>query len=183
MGFEVNDSFLDIPPAECAKRAEAEGLDGNAIWEMYYQWAVPNQTELLKKEPEKPRAVVCDIDDLLIDDSDKLDPLMGCVIDSLGAYGVEKNGQKYPCVILVTNRTSNQRKALERLLERNDLFYDELWMRPEEEKRSESEFKRNCFLKKIKPNYAVLGVFTGKTSVAEECWQILGLKVLKVSFG
>ena len=194
--FEINDSFLKLTPQECIERDKKridKTVGADVIWDLYYQWVVPDQNKALNDNSDKQRAVICELKEVLalkeygttdydLDGfiSSKVDPLMGCVIDALYNYGVELNGQKYPKIILVTSIDESSREIVELWLNKNDIPYDILLMRDPTDERVECEFMESLYHDQIEKDYAVIGVFESKNSLIRECWQKLGLRVCKV---
>lgn len=194
--FEVNDSFLNVTPEECVERDQKRGekaVGASVIWDLYYKWIAPDQFERLNDNSDKPRAIICELKDVLSLDMDsyndydmdgflknKADPLMGCVVDSLYNYGVELNGQRYPKIILMTDINEEAREFVETWLDKNDIPYDILLMRDPQDMRDESQVKESLYKEHIEKEYAVIGVFDSRAKVIRNCWQKLGLRVCKV---
>lgn len=187
--FEINTSFLEVSPEECIKRDLHRGekaVGPAVIWGMYYKWLAPKTDPL--KDTTKPRAVLCDIDgtlaimsnrspyDMTRVGEDTLDPFVGCIIDALYNYGIERDGTPYPKIIILSGRSEDAREATELWLQNNMIPYDELYMRKEGDRRKDSIVKEEIYHTYIEPKYAVLGVFDDRKSVVST-WQKLGLRV------
>lgn len=193
--FSINDSFLEVSPEECIRRDLHRGekaVGASVIWDMYYRWVIPQPARKLNKEFDKPRCVVCDIDgtlalnlenrsfyDLTRVGEDSVDPFLGCVIDSLSNYGIEINGSKYPRIILVSGREEVCRAETEKWLEKNDIPYDDLFMRKLGDNRPDEIIKKEIYKEFIEPNYSVLGVFDDRPKVCG-VWRQLGLRVAQM---
>ena len=193
--FEINDSFLKVPPEECVARDLHRGekaVGASVIWENYFKWIAPDPIKRLKKEFDKPRAVICDIDGTLaINDEgrsfydmsrvgeDSVDPLMACVVDALYNYGTEPDGKPYPTIIIVSGRSEDARKDTESWLEKNMIPYDKLYMRQENDKRKDAIIKEEIYHEYIEPDYCVLGVFDDRNQCAN-LWRRLGLRVAQL---
>lgn len=195
--FEVNGEFLRVSPEECIERDLHRGdkaVGAEVIWKMYYQWVCPEPTLKLEKDFSKPRAVIFDVDgtlalnsegrsfyDMERVDEDEADPFMACVADALYNYGVERNGDHYPTVIIVSGRSEDARKKTEEWLSRNLIPYDHLFMRPEGDTRPDAMIKEEIYHNDIEPTYAVLGVFDDRNSTCR-VWRKLGLRVAQLGF-
>lgn len=192
--FEIEDSFLQRTPMECIEADLHRGknaVGSKVIWEMYYRWIAPNPVAKLQKEFDKPRAVICDIDGSLAmnasgggyygiskTEQDSINPFIGCVIDALSEYGREVNYEKYPSVLLLTDRPEEAREATEEWLDRNCLRYDKLIMREHGDERPEEVVKAELYQRQIAPHYAVLGVIDDRPKVCR-MWRGLGLMTLQ----
>ena len=190
--FEINDSFLKIPPEECIRRDLHRGdksVGADSIWQMYYKWLCPEPIKKLEKEKKKPRAVICDIDgtlshnvrgrsyyDMTRVDEDTVDPFMSCVIDALYNYGIERDGNPYPSIILISGRSESGREKTEKWLSDNMIAYDKLFLRADGDKRPDDIVKEEIYRDKIEIDYAILGVFDDRPSCVR-MWQRLGLRV------
>ena len=190
--FEINDSFLEVSPEECIKRDLHRGekaVGSQVIWKTFYKWITPSPVKKLDKNFEKPRAVLCDLDgtlafnlnkrninDLFRVHEDVADPFTSCVLDALYNYGTEINGEKYPRIIIISGREETSREVTVEWLNQYGIPYDEVWMRPKNDKRADDVVKEELYKKYIEPNYAVLGVFDDKNCCVR-MWQRLGLRV------
>lgn len=193
--FEVNDSFLEVPPEECIKRDLHRGekaVGASVIWDMYYRWVAPDPQVNLDRNFDKPRCVLCDVDgtlalntegrsfyDLSRVHEDTADPFVSCVIDALYNYGTEINGDRYPNIIILSGREEVSREATEEWLKQYGIPYDMLIMRETGDKRSDTIVKQELYEKYVEPNYCVLGVIDDRPSVCA-VWRNLGLRVAQV---
>lgn len=193
--FEINDSFMKVPPEECIRRDLHRGnkaVGSSVIWAMYYKWIVPNQFKKLQKSSDKPRCVICDIDGTLAHNikgrdiydlsrvhQDVCDPFVGFALDAFANYGMERNGKPYPSIILLTGRFENSREVTEKWLSDNMIPYDKLIMKKDGDERSDTEFKKSIYKKEIEPEYGVLAVIEDRPCCCR-MWRELGLKVADV---
>lgn len=190
--FEINDSFLQVSPEECIANDLHRGeyaVGSSVIWDMYYRYVAP-KIDNLTINKDKPRCVICDIDGTLALNTtgrsfydmervgeDSLDPFVGCIIDALYNYGVERDGSPYPRIILVSGRSEDARKATEEWLERNMIPYDDFYMRQEGDNRDDATVKEEIYHNNIENKYAVLGVIDDRPKCIK-LWQRLGLRTL-----
>ena len=191
--FQVNDSFLEVSPEECIKRDLDRGekaIGAATIWEMYYTYCA-SKNPILDKNNDKPRAIICDLDGTLAVNTegrsyydmnrvgeDDVDPFVGCIVDALFNYGVERDDSPYPTVILLSGRSEKAREGTTEWLDRNLIPYDELYLRDPNDNRRDEIVKEEMYHKYIEPKYAVLGVFEDRPRCAR-MWRKLGLSVLQ----
>lgn len=183
--FQVNDEFLKESPEDCISRDLHRGdkaVGSDVIWKMYYEWVAPVPLVKLNKEFDKPRCVICEIDDCIAfrqSNENIADPFMACVLDSLCNYGVEQDGKPYPSVFLVSGQSENVRGKTEKWLSTNLIPYDKLFMRNAGDKRPDEKVKEDIYLKHIEPEYSVLGVFDSHNKSCR-MWRGLGLRVAQL---
>lgn len=193
--FEINDSFLKISPEECIQRDLHRGekaVGASVIWDMYYKWVAPESRATLEANFEKPRCVIVDVDGTLAHntsgrsfydftkvDKDTPDPFVSCMVDALFNYGQERNGERYPRIIIVSGREETCREETENWLDKNFIPYDELYMRKAEDNRADAIVKKEIYDNYIKDRYAVLGVIDDRPVVCR-MWRSLGFRVAQV---
>lgn len=189
--FEVNDSFLDVTIGECIKRdSQRENPVGEqVIREMFHKWIkVPRETA--PYDPELPAAVIFDIDGTLAHmvnrkpyqfhkvQSDEADKGVAHILDGINAIGYAK-------VFIFSGRDDICRPETEEWLERNDLEYSELIMRPttlvdnQGNKPADTIIKRAMYEEHIRGKYNVLFVADDRPSVCRMWRDELGLNVLQ----
>lgn len=195
--FEINDSFLEVPPEECIRRDLHRGekaVGADTIWRMYYKWVAPDPVKKLNKEFSKPRVVICDLDGCLalnlenrdIHDlervhEDTADPFLTCVIDALDNYGLEVSGDKYPKIIIVSGRREAEREVTEAWLKQYGIPYAELHLRKPGDMREDYAVKEEIYHEALEPKYAVLGVFEDDNRCCR-MWRRLGLRVAQMGW-
>ena len=195
--FEINDSFLKVPPEECIKRDLHRGdkaVGASVIWEMFYKWVCPDPIKKLNQEFDKPRCVLVDVDgtlalnlekrsfyDLSRVHEDTADPFVACIVDALYNYGVEISGDRYPRLVIVSGREDSSREATERWLKQYGIPYDEIYMRKTGDSRQDAIVKEEIYHTHIEPKYAVLGVIDDRSQCCR-VWRRLGLRVAQVGW-
>lgn len=187
--FEINDSFLEVPIAECIKRdlVRPNSVGQNVIYGMYYKWIKPVRVLSLERKRMLPRAVIFDLDGTLsINTSgrsfydmskvglDTPNHLLTMFIDILTAGLYD-----YCKVILVSGRDETGRANTEKWLEHNCIDYEVLYMRQEGDRRKDTIVKKEIYDKYIKDKYAILGVFDDRPSVCN-MWREEGLQVAQM---
>jgi hypothetical protein len=80
--------------------------------------------------------------------------------------------------LIVTGRPADYREVCELWLAEHELPYDELLMRPEGDRRPDTEVKREIFRRDIEPRYEVSLVVDDRPQVVE-MWRALGLHVIQ----
>ena len=85
-------------------------------------------------------------------------------------------------IYFVTGRDENFRKMTTDWLERHNVYYDELHMRPAQDFRQDSEIKEEIYVNHVEKNSQVLFVVDDRNSVVER-WRKLGLTCLQCAPG
>ena len=185
--FEVIDVDTDVNT--CIKRdlARENSVGASVIWRMYYEHVSPPEKYVA---PEGSMEVIlCDLDGTLA--------LMNDENNSRSPYDWERVGEDAVCpavshilhqmqsgyesrpVILVSGRDEVCRSETEAWLEKHDIEYKALFMRPAGDKRKDTIVKREIFDREIRDKYAVLFVLDDRISVCRQ-WYGMGLPLLRV---
>ena len=85
--------------------------------------------------------------------------------------------------IIVTGRDEVCRPETEKWLEDNQIFYDELFMRPKDSKDRDVDVKITIYREKIYDKYDVIAVFDDRDQVVKMWRDVLGLKCLQCAYG
>lgn len=192
--FEVDDSFLDVSLAECIERdSKREDSVGEfVIRDMFYKW-IKNPKTALKYDPNLPMAIIVDIDGTLAHMNgkrkpyewhkvglDEVDAGVAHLVDAINYIGYAK-------VFLFSGRNAVCRAETEEWLERNDIDYDYLTMRPQyfegttqEDNRDDREVKSDMLKKHIIGKYNVLFVVDDRPKVCRMWREVYGLRTLQV---
>lgn len=182
--FEIK--FFDTPLAMCIDRdnKRPNGVGETVIRRMYNQYLKPKPA-IYERDGSLPKAIICDIDGTLAHmkdrspfdwsrvDQDEVDPIIKNLLDSLREDYV---------IILVSGRSEVCREETEKWLEKNNIPYDMLFMRPEGDIRKDSVIKREFFKKYIRYYYNIEFVLDDRNQVVD-MWRSLGLKCLQVAEG
>ena len=89
---------------------------------------------------------------------------------------------KFYVVIVVTGRDEFCRKDTTKWLDDNEIKYNKLLMRKDDDKRKDSLIKEDIFWNDIEPNYNVRFVLDDRDQVIS-MWRDLGFKCLQVEYG
>lgn len=184
--FEVK--FFDTPVEECIKRdlARPNSVGSKVIVDMYNQFLKPGPA-IYTPPPNKPTAILCDIDGTLAHMTDRgpfewakvgNDTLDTTVCDILKLY----HSQGYQ-VILLSGRDGSCHTQTIRWLSDNHVPYDGLLMRTADDMRKDSIVKREIFDASIRDHYNVLFVLDDRDQVVKMWRNEVGLKVLQVAEG
>lgn len=180
--FEVN--FFDIPLYECIERDSKRGdksVGAKVIQGMYDRYLKPE----LVFYPESIDCYIADIDGTLAHttnrspydytkvSSDTVDVSVKRVINSLRLDAK---------IIIMSGRDSVCREETIAWLNDNGVKYDELYMRPQGDKRKDAIVKKELYEKHVRGKYNVLGVFDDRNQVVD-LWRSLGLKCFQVHYG
>lgn len=195
--FEVDDSFLQVPIAECIERDKnrEESVGEQTIRQMFHDF-VKTPSTALKYDPSLPMAVICDIDGTLAHMNGKRSPydykkVQGDEVDAAVAHvldGISLIG--YAKVIIFSGRDEVCRPETEEWLERNDIEYDALYMRRSNHFNVEGDeksgqvpdtiVKAEMLEKYIVGQYNVLCVIDDRPVVCRMWRDVYGLRVMQV---
>lgn len=190
-GFTINDSFLEIPVEECIKRdlSRKNSIGSRKIYDLFFKFVFKPVTQQLEENWDKKRAIIVDIDGTLaLNESnrgwkeyskvinDTPDPLVSLILDSID----DSTGGYYLDILLVTARKEDSREVTENWLKTNMIPYKRMYMRDNDDERSDWEVKCDIYNNDIEKEYCVLGVFDDRPKVCD-MWRSLGLKVCQVS--
>lgn len=192
--FEVDKSFLDVPLQVCIDRdREREKTVGaGVIRGMFHQYIKTPSTAILY-DPSLPMAVICDIDGTLAHMEDKrkpyewhkvgldtIDPAVAHLLDAINCIGYAK-------VFLFSGRNEVCRKETEEWLERNDIEYEALYMRPrynpgttKESDLDDRIIKKDMLEQHIIGYYNVLFIIDDRPKVCRMWRDEYGFRVLNV---
>jgi predicted kinase len=189
--FKVNDSFLNVPLLECIERdsKRSKPVGEKVIRSMYkqYLYKFPERKDYrwldsISKNWAKEDCYIVDLDGTLAlhdgrnpYDGDKCDtdivntPLMR-VIESLLLLDT--------VIIFVSGRDAKYMNKTSHWLQSDcDIPYPTLLMRPEGDKRPDTEVKKEIYETYIKDRYNVIACFDDRPKVVA-MWRSLGLFVL-----
>lgn len=85
-------------------------------------------------------------------------------------------------IVVMSGRDDTYRGVTEKWLTDNEIFYDELHMRPADDKRQDAVVKKELYEKHIKPRFNVEFVLDDRNRVVE-MWRKEGLVCLQVAEG
>lgn len=190
--FEVNDSFLQVPPDDCvdrdSKRAESERVGKEVIMGMYETHILPTlpvpPVEI--KGSALPNVVVCDLDGTLALPNGRN------VYDATHADKDLVNGAVLAClrgmigrgcgVVFVSGREDKFRQPTLRFLQTIGLEVYPLFMRKTGDFRNDAIIKREIYDAEIKDKYHVLFVLDDRDRVVK-MWRDLGIPCFQVNYG
>lgn len=191
--FEVDDSFLDVPLAECIERDKnrEDSVGENVIRGMYHEF-VKKKFDGKEYDPSLPFCVISDIDGTLAHMNGKRGPFdwhkVGLDDIDLGVAhildGVDNIG--YATIFLFSGRDEVCRPETTAWLEKNDIPYEALYMRRSDHKRpdggqvADTEVKAEMYEKYIKGKYNVLFILDDRPQVCRQWRDVYGLRVLNL---
>ena len=182
--FEIKD-FSDVSPEECIKRdlARPNSVGSKVIMQMYNQYIKP-KAEPIKKDPQLPLCIVCDLDGTLClfkgnpYDRDFLkDELNYPVYDILDRFA-----QTGMPVLLFSGRSDKFEKQTIEWLEKYGVTYIELHMRKEGDIRKDNTIKEEMYNEFVKGKYNIEFVLDDRDQVVE-FWRSQGLTCMQVAEG
>jgi predicted kinase len=189
-GATFETKYFDVSPEECIKRdlGRPTSVGAKVIMSMYNQF-VKEKVESPAWDHTLPTAILCDIDGTLAHIADKpgkripydwgrvgedtLDKAVWSILDRMGH-----------CVIILLSGRDGvcQRQTKEWLIE-NDVPYDKLLMRAENDTRKDCIVKKEIYEQYIKGKYNVSFVLDDRNQVVDMWRNELGLKCLQVAEG
>lgn len=86
-------------------------------------------------------------------------------------------------ILFVTGRDDDYREKTEAWMQQHGIYFDKLFMRTAVDFRSDSEVKKEIYLKEIKNNWDVLFVVDDRLSVVKMWREELGLVCLQCDWG
>lgn len=186
--FEVDDSFLAVPIGVCIERDKnrEDSVGEQVIREMYHKF-VKKSITAVKYDPDLSMVVIVDIDGTLAHMDGKRKPYdwhkVG--VDEVDA-GVAHLVDAIKCidyakVFIFSGRSDICKPETEEWLERHDIEYDILAMRPHALLQEKDVFiKREMFEQHVRGKYNVLFVVDDRPQVCRMWRDELGLRVLQV---
>jgi predicted kinase len=190
---EFDVKFIDTPLDTCIERdaKRPNPVGEKVIQKMYDQYLKPKGAQAVHimapyiKPADKPRAIISDIDGTLAHfagrspyDYSKVseDTVDDTVRDIVANYEHSHR------VILMSGRPESCRQATEVWLNSNNIYYDDLFMRPTGDSRNDAIIKQELFDEHVRNNYQVDFVLDDRDRVVNT-WRSAGLKVLQVAPG
>lgn len=185
--LEIDDGFLGVPLEVCIERDKnrEDSVGEQVIRDMFHRY-VKRSFTALKYDPNLPMVVICDIDGTLAHMNDKRKPFdwhkVG--VDDIDA-GVAHLLDAIRCidyakVFLFSGRDEVCRPETEEWLERHDIEYDLLAMRPEDNNEDDREIKSRMLEKYVIGQYNVLFVVDDRPKVCRMWRDVYGLRVMQV---
>ncbi|MCX5151111.1 MULTISPECIES: phosphatase domain-containing protein [unclassified Streptomyces] len=201
--FVVHD-FTDVPVEECLRRdAARERPVGEEIirilddkrrnakkggWRLTAEWLNDQPTvEPYVADPALPSAVMCDIDGTLALTGDRSPyDFSRCGIDVLNEpvrYALDAfRRADGDTIVLLSGRGEEHRPQTEEWLQRHEVPYDELWMRPLGDTRRDDVVKAELFDAHVRHRYAVRVSLDDRDRVVA-VWRRMGLPTWQVNYG
>lgn len=186
--FFTVDMTESITPEECIKRdlGRSNSVGSKVIMDMYKKY-IKNPAEVQVYNKSNFEAIICDIDGTLAKITDRSpydtakcdrDIVNRNVADVVRTYYKHKGRT----VILVSGREEKFRDLTVKWLSQNGIFYDQLYMRPTDDFRPDTEVKKEIFDRHIRNKYNVMFVLDDRDRVVN-MWRDLGLTCLQVAEG
>jgi hypothetical protein len=137
------------------------------------------------KSTFREKAIMCDIDGTLAHMVDRKPFEWHRVgqdrVDTIIAKILDEFSDRYR-IVLMSGRDAVCREETEYWLKINNIYYDELIMRPENDNRKDSVVKRELYEAHVEPRFSVLFVLDDRDQVVK-MWREIGLKCLQVAEG
>jgi predicted kinase len=185
--FKVDDSYLKVPLAELIERdsKRAESVGENVIRKQFHDF-VKIMPTFLEYNPDLPWCVVSDVDGTLTKGpknrspydwskvgNDEIDLGVAKILDGVRVIDKTK-------IFLFSGRSDVCRRETEAWLERNDIEYDELYMRPQA-RESEKDYiiKEELLQEHIVGKYNILFWLDDRPQVCKMLRDVYGVNVIE----
>jgi len=183
--FEVK--FFDTPFLECIERDAKRGeksVGAKVIQRMYDQYLKP---KLKGHNPTLEDCYIFDIDGCLALTDGKrshydFTNVSGDIPNRDIVKLVKKLYETTNNIYIVSGREDSCRKETEEWLEKNDIYYIDLYMRKTNDNREDSIIKREIYEAKFKDKLNILGVIDDRDRVVQ-MWRSLGITVFQCAYG
>ncbi len=180
-------SLLDVPLKELIERDQKrKGSVGEQVIRRMFHEQVKTMPTFLKYDPELPFVVICDLDGTLTLGPKDRSPYewekVGNDDINIGIAHV-LDGIKiinYAKVVIFSGRDAVCRKQTEAWLERHDIEYDMLSMRPKDDSRSDEIIKAEMIEAHIKDKYNVLIWFDDRVRICNMLRDVYGINVAQL---
>jgi predicted kinase len=171
--------FTHVPIEVCIERdlKRPNSVGEKVIKEMYNQHIKP-KPEVIEVIDGLPFAVICDLDGTLALLNGR-NPYDASTCDNDILNTVVASIIKDKTVLLVSGREDKYREPTIKFLEKNNIKYESLFMRPTGDFRKDSIIKREIFNNNIRGKYNIEFVVDDRLQVCR-MWYDLGLNLLKV---
>lgn len=204
-GAEVEVKTFDIPWMEAVKRDKARGdaggrLVGEEIIMRQYNRLAQNKFMTLDPvdavkhyngTPGKPKAFLVDIDGTLAHmrdyrgpfdwakvGLDDVDETIASIVDGLALGFAEADDPYY--VIVMSGRDESCRDETKMWLDKHNIYYEYLFMRPQGDMRPDNLIKAELFDTHVRDNFDVQFVLDDRQQVVD-MWRRMGLTCLQVA--
>jgi len=186
LGYEVEIKSFTVSFEEALKRdaKRKNGVGISVLAHQFEQWYAENIRQY-KGSPDKPKAVIVDIDGTLAQmnrgrgpydwdrvGQDKLDEEVSSIVKALKNTGDWK-------IVVLSGRDGICRPQTEEWLIHHGIKYDDFFMRDVGDNRKDSVIKSEIFWRDVAPKYDVKMVFDDRPQVTR-MWRSMGLKVFQV---
>ena len=178
-------SFTDVPLSVCIERDKKRANPvGESVIRRFYNDFLRKDIEPMKQDTNLPKAIICDIDGTLAHmdrgpfewhrvGEDRVDEN---VKDLISRYNTTHK------ILIVSGRDSVCRDLTAEWLDKHQIVYNGLYMRPEGDNRKDSIIKEEIFNNFIKDKFYVDFVLDDRNSVVD-FWRSIGLKCFQVAEG
>lgn len=178
--YEIKD--LKVSPEECIKRdlKRANSVGSDVIWGMYEKYINPPQ--VYKEDVKLPHCILVDIDGTLAENNSGRSPYDWMKVDQDDLHphvaGIVRMYEATDnTIILLSGRDEICSELTVDWLERNEVPFNKLYMRPKGSMEKDTIVKRKMFEDFIRGKYYVDFVLDDRMSVLR-MWKSLGLNVL-----
>lgn len=190
--FEIR--FFDTPVRECIRRNElrANPVPEKVIYDMYNRY-INTPVPPVAYDENKEECIIVDVDGTLAHIADGRNPydasraMNDAADDAVSVITAMFYNHGYK-VIILTGRNEEHREVTEQWLEANNIPYDELYTRMNDDIDEQKNPLKDAIVKQrlyethVKPRFNVKFVLDDRNQVVD-MWRSLGLKCLQVQEG
>jgi len=184
-GAEFELKFFNTPLLECIERDANRGdktVGAKVILETYNRYLKPS---LVAKNTELRDCYIFDIDGTLAKMNGRSPYDYSKVLTDLpnrDVVNLAKHLYDSTYIIIVSGRDGSCSYETQKWLYDNGITYENIYMRPAGDSRSDTIIKTEIYENEIKGKYNVLGVFDDRDRVVQT-WRSLGLTCFQVDYG
>jgi len=183
---QVKEKFFDIELEEAIERDlnRPNSVGSKVIKKMYNRY-IRKEPDYKEHDESLPLAIICDIDGTVarmtgrspyewdrVHEDEPIEEVVEILRKFYGNY----------YIIMVTGRDGGCYDITRDWLEDNKIPFNQLYSRPEGDKRKDSDVKEEIYRENIEGKYNVLFVLDDRNQTVER-WRDLGLRTLQVDYG
>lgn len=183
---KVRERFFEIDLEEAIKRDlnRPNSVGPQVIKDMYNRY-IREEPEYIEQDDSLPKAIICDIDGTVARMTGRSPYEWDRVHEDEPIEEVVSILEKFKDtheIIMVTGRDGGCYDLTKEWLEENDIPFDQLYSRPEGDKRKDSRIKEEIYRENIEVDYYIEFVLDDRNQTVEK-WRDLGLRTLQVDNG
>lgn len=185
---QVMVKFFDVDVEECIKRdlTRPKSVGAKVIMSMYKRFIAPAVKDKMVQDTSLPPAIIVDVDGTLADKGDRSPFQWDKVGEDTVKNEIREIVNRYKSdtrIIIFTGRDGICEPETKEWLDRHEIHFDELYIRPKGNTEKDSVIKRRLFDNHIRGKYFVRFVLDDRNQVVDMWRKELGLVCLQVDYG